>query len=80
MAADASDNQESRWWYREFERKIPILLEQGVGGFIGGDARKLVNSYALLSTPVTAVKHMDRVAMVAAALPIPPSVISATGA
>jgi hypothetical protein len=33
------DCQETRWWYREFERKIPMLLEQGVGNFIEGDAR-----------------------------------------
>jgi hypothetical protein len=39
IAVDTADSQESRWWYKEFERKIPMLMTHGMGRFIGGDAR-----------------------------------------
>jgi len=60
MAADASDNQESRWWYREFERKIPILLEQGVGVFIGGDARVASSPSGHFATTHNATNIIDK--------------------
>ena len=39
LAADNNESQKSRWWYREFERKTPIVLDKGIGRFIEGDAR-----------------------------------------
>ena len=45
LAGDKTDGQESRWWYREFERKIPIIKERGVINFVEGDAR-IANSIA----------------------------------
>ena len=28
LASDRNQTQESAWWYREFERKIPIVLKK----------------------------------------------------
>jgi len=60
MATDTSDSQESRWWYREFERKIPMLLDQGMVKFIGGDARISSTPDGHFATTHNAVNVSDK--------------------
>jgi len=54
-------SSESTWWYREFERKIPMLLDQGMGRFIGGDARVSSNVDGHFATSHNATNIIDRV-------------------
>ena len=60
IAVDTADSQESRWLYREFERKIPMLLEQGMGNFIDGDARISASASGHFATTHNAVNVSDR--------------------
>jgi hypothetical protein len=60
MAVDINDSQESRWWYRNFERRIPMFLEQGAGGFIDGDARVAASLDGHFATTHNSVNQVDR--------------------
>ena len=60
LAVDTNDTQESRWWYREFERKIPMLLDQGMAKFIGGDARISSTPDGHFATTHNAVNVSDK--------------------
>ncbi|MCH1521551.1 MAG: hypothetical protein L7T80_01840 [Arenicellales bacterium] len=60
LAADRNQTQESAWWYREFERKIPIVLKKGVEQFIEGDAKvaaTLNDHFASTYHPVNAAER-----------------------
>ena len=60
IAVNTDDSQESRWWYREFERRIPMLIEQGMANFIDGDARVSATSGGHFATSHNAVDMAER--------------------